>query len=77
MSTKQRYGNDVWAAICAYDKEAIEEGRSYWFTAPQIARRGGVSAPTARKYLAVLIEQGYVAQVGGNRSTVYAKTGKN
>lgn len=72
MSTVERYGTEVWQAILGLDADAIAEGATYWFSCSQVAKRGGVSVPTARKYLRALCASGHVAKIGNNKTTLYA-----
>lgn len=72
MSTSERYGSEIWRAVLDRDLEALTSGTSYWFTAREIASRGGVSTPTARKYLALLVERGLVARAGTKNMPIYA-----
>lgn len=71
MSTTERYGTEVWQAIIGLDSDALAKGSSYWFSTAQIAERGGVTKPTARKYLKALIDSGHVAKIGPKHSPLY------
>lgn len=72
MSTNERYGMAVWQAINEFDKNALEQGTTYWFTVGDIAVGGGVSKPTARKYINALVEQGFVARAGTRKMPIFA-----
>ena len=72
MSTNDRYFGIVCQAIKDFDTNAVDAGTTYWFTATDIAVSGGVSQPTARKYIAVLVEQGFVFRSGTKNMPIFA-----
>lgn len=59
MSTKERYGTAVWEAIAALTDHKVGQGCVY-IGAGEIAKKAGVSKPTAKKYLSELWEMGHV-----------------
>jgi len=72
MSTSERYGGIILKAVRKLDEECQVMGTSYWFSVSDVAKKGRVSVPTARKYLRVLVTHGVVAAVGNNKTTFYA-----
>lgn len=72
MSTNQRYGDAVWAAILEIQRQCVEEDRSYWFTVTDVASGAGVSKPTARKYMTKLKEWGRIHRAGSKQMPIYA-----
>ena len=76
MSTKERYGNVVWDAIV---RNSSESGGPFGrlMTVGQVARWSGVSVPTAKKYLTLLVEIGAISSFPVGKRQVYQfNTGK-
>lgn len=61
MSTKERFGTLVWDAARVVQRHVAAQA-GYGFAVGEVAAQAGVSKPTARKYLALLVEQGYVTE---------------
>lgn len=59
MSTKQRYGDAVLKAIQDITSHKVGESGVY-VGVGQVAKKAGVSKPTAKKYLIMLWEMMYV-----------------
>lgn len=57
MSTKMRYGNDVWKGYLAASHAAYLRAEK-WVMVGEIAALAGVAKATARKYLRMLSESG-------------------
>lgn len=72
MSTIDRYFGIVCEAIKDFDRDAIEAGTTYWFTVGDIAKRAGVSHPTARKYINALVSQEFVHRAGVKQMPIFA-----
>jgi predicted ArsR family transcriptional regulator len=53
MSTKQRYGTAVWEAI-----NRICDNVVGYHSIGEVAKEAGVTKPTAKKYLEILVENG-------------------
>src|SRR6187402_1926416 len=55
MSTKERYMNEVWSGLlrCSFEKSASGHA---WVRVASVATEAGVSRPTAKKYLQMLVE---------------------
>lgn len=71
MSTRERYGRDVWAGIQKH-QAAHEAGEcGIWASAAQVAERAGVSVVTSRKYLNMLVDMGDVLSLKAGSSTFY------
>lgn len=59
MSTKERYGSAVWSAV--QELSFLVEARMYCLlTVGEVAKKAGVSKPTAKKYLDLLAKEGYM-----------------
>lgn len=71
MSTKQRYGTAVFEAL---GENAFQLADMYiqWSTAGEVAERAGVSRPTAKKYLELMVEMGRVKSMKFGSRTGYA-----
>lgn len=57
MSTKERYGSEVWKALCHITRFYAHDN-VIWATIGEVAKEAGVSKPTAKKYLIELVEMG-------------------
>lgn len=57
MSTKERYGTAVWQGLQA-STTTLANVYKQWATIEEVARAGGVSRGTAKKYLTKLVEMG-------------------
>jgi response regulator of citrate/malate metabolism len=73
MSTRQRYGDAVWAGLLA-STMTLANVYIQWATVGDVARAGGVSRATAKKYLDVLVEMGQVKTMKFGARTGYAVT---
>lgn len=60
MSTKERYGNEVWRAVQCFAME-WQNGGPLFRTVGEVAREAGVSRGTAKKYLDILVDAGHVS----------------
>ena len=70
MSTRERYGNVVWDAIVRNSSSSGgPSGRL--MTVGQVARWSGVSTPTAKKYLTLLVEIGAILSFPVGKRQVY------
>jgi len=71
MSTKERYGSEVWQAL-------INTTRVYanvyvqWATVGEVAEKAGVSRGTAKKYLDMLIKSGHAKSMKFGKRTGYS-----
>jgi Mn-dependent DtxR family transcriptional regulator len=70
MSTKERYGTAVWDAIVALHM-ALSDDAWGWHRVGEIAKKAGVSRPTARKYLEGLYEMGHVRVIKDGSAWYY------
>lgn len=70
MSTKERYGTEVWNALCRLH---INPGPEQWgwHSVGEVAKEAGVSRATAKKYLQLLVFQGDASSVGKTSSRQY------
>lgn len=57
MSTMERYGTAVWQGLLA-STITLANVYQQWATVGEVARAAGVSEPTAKKYLTMLVEKG-------------------
>ena len=57
MSTKERYGSEVWRAL-SHVTRFYAHDHIIWATVGEVAKEAGVSKPTAAKYLNALVEMG-------------------
>jgi len=74
MSTKERYGSAVWAALIAINSsDDVMGGHSTYKTVATIADGAGVSKMTARKYLNELCESGHAHKIGQGRTVMYGE----
>lgn len=55
MTSTERFGNAVWDALVALFN-APETEDDEWITIGEVASKAGVSRPTAKKYLELLIK---------------------
>lgn len=70
MSTKERYGTEVWNAICRLEDKLTPEQWG-WHSAGEVGKEAGVSRNTARKYLDMLYENGNVRSIGMKNKGYY------
>lgn len=63
MSTKERYGTEVWNALIALE-DALPHDAWGWHSVGEVAEKAGVSRGTARKYLNALYEMQKVRSIG-------------
>lgn len=70
MSTKERYGNAVWDAVCELSHLVMEN--VYCFVSVgEVAKKAGVSRMTARKYLEIAKEQGHLSSLDFGKTRAY------
>ena len=62
MSTKERFGSLVWAAIVQ-----ISQSSTPFMTVGEVAELAQVSRPTAKKYMAQLLETGHLTLWQANK----------
>lgn len=68
MSTEERYGAAVWQGLLA-SSVTLANVYVQWATVGEVARAGGVSRATAKKYLDKLVEMGHAKSMKfGNRT---------
>lgn len=71
MSTKERYGTEVWEAL-------INTTRVYanvyvqWATVGEVSEKAGVSRGTAKKYLEALVASGHAKAMKFGKRTGYS-----
>lgn len=70
MSTKQRYGNAVWDALCALSNEWSPRIHTF-VTVGEVAKKAGVTKPTAYKYLSALYETGHASKMKMGNNWVF------
>jgi len=63
MSTKERYGSDVWRAVVQISKTSTP-----FMTVGEVAGIAGVSRPTAKKYLKLLVDDGHLTIWKANKT---------
>jgi response regulator of citrate/malate metabolism len=71
MSTKERYGNAVFEAL-SQNTFQLADMYTQWATVGEVAESAGVSKPTAKKYLDLLVEMGRVSAMKFGTRTGYA-----
>jgi len=70
--TQFRNAEKIWEALTFLVAETEGFGwKGIWFSAGQVARRAGMSYPTARKYLEMAYEQGAVMRYKTDIRTEY------
>lgn len=57
MSTKERYGSEVWTAL-VNNTRVLADVYVQWATVGEVAASAGVSRGTAKKYLEELVKMG-------------------
>lgn len=62
MSTMERYGNAVYEAL-AKNTYQLADVYIQWATVGEVAKSAGVSHPTAKKYLDMLVDMGRVKRM--------------
>ena len=70
MSTKERYGNAVWSAMCDLSY-MVDTYIWVSLTVGEIADKAGVSKMTARKYLNELADMGKIAKGDHGKVHIY------
>lgn len=73
MSTNERYGSAVWAGLLA-STLTLANVYVQWATVDQVARAGGVSRGTAKKYLEKLVTMGQAKKMKFGARYGYAVT---
>ena len=71
MSTKERYGTAVWQGLLS-STATLANVYQQWATIEQVARAGGVSRGTAKKYLDKLVAMGQAVTMKFGSRTGYA-----
>jgi response regulator of citrate/malate metabolism len=71
MSTKERYGTAIYEALGEHTYQ-LADMYIQWATIGEVAKRAGVSRPTAKKYLDLLVEMGRVKSMKFGARTGYA-----
>lgn len=62
MSTKERFGTEVWRAALALAQKG-SAAAPYTMSVGEVAAIAEISKPTARKYLRELAKKGHMEQV--------------
>jgi len=70
MSTKERYGMEIWRALCELEDKLSPDAWG-WHSAGDVAKHCGVSRNTARKYLDMFYEAGTVRSIGMKNKGYY------
>lgn len=70
MSTEERYGTEVWDAVCELS-HFVERGIYCFVTIGEVAQQAGVSRGTAKKYLEKARNQGHLSRVTLGKSYGY------
>lgn len=75
MSTKERYGTEVWNALVATTR-VYANVYVQWATVGEVSQKAGVSRGTAKKYLDALVTMGQARSMKFGKRTGYSVSEK-